>query len=169
MLQTAVTSAPSHLAIWTANVPTPPDAPWISTCWPGCTLALSRRPCSAVSPPSGVAAACSNEMFAGFSATAAEAQRYSASAPLRSPNTSSPGLKSSTSGPTASTVPAKSTPSNGDFGRKKPVSGRAISGYPVSQYQSSRLSAAARTRTSTPSSVSGGCSTSVSSIASGEP
>jgi hypothetical protein len=28
VLQTAVTSAPSDLAIWTANVPTPPDAPF---------------------------------------------------------------------------------------------------------------------------------------------
>jgi hypothetical protein len=27
VLQTAVTSVPNALAIWTANVPTPPDAP----------------------------------------------------------------------------------------------------------------------------------------------
>jgi hypothetical protein len=33
-LQTAVTSAPNDLAIWTANVPTPPDAPSIRTFWP---------------------------------------------------------------------------------------------------------------------------------------
>jgi hypothetical protein len=31
VLQTAVTSVPNVLAIWTANVPTPPDAPFIST------------------------------------------------------------------------------------------------------------------------------------------
>ena len=35
VLDTPVTSAPNALAIWTANVPTPPDAPVISTACPG--------------------------------------------------------------------------------------------------------------------------------------
>ena len=35
MRHTPVTSAPRVLAICTANVPTPPDAPLISTAWPG--------------------------------------------------------------------------------------------------------------------------------------
>ena len=39
-------------AIWTANVPTPPDAPLIRTCCPGCT-----RPGPAV-PPAGVSISC---------------------------------------------------------------------------------------------------------------
>jgi hypothetical protein len=34
VLHTAVTSAPNDLAICTANVPTPPDAPLINTRWP---------------------------------------------------------------------------------------------------------------------------------------
>jgi len=37
VLHTAVTSAPNDLAIWTANVPTPPDAPSTRTLWPGWT------------------------------------------------------------------------------------------------------------------------------------
>ena len=40
VLHTPVTSAPNALAIWTANVPTPPDAPLMSTFWPGLHLAL---------------------------------------------------------------------------------------------------------------------------------
>ena len=44
VLQTAVTSAPKCLASCTANDPTPPDAPLISTFWPGCTLpVVSKR------------------------------------------------------------------------------------------------------------------------------
>ena len=40
MLHTPVTSAPNALAICTAKVPTPPDAPMTSTRWPGCTRAV---------------------------------------------------------------------------------------------------------------------------------
>src|SRR5680860_394921 len=47
-LHTPVTSAPRVLAICTANVPTPPDAPLINTAWPGCTSPTSRRPRKAV-------------------------------------------------------------------------------------------------------------------------
>ena len=68
VLHTPVTSAPSALAIWTANVPTPPDAPMTSTVWPGCTFAL-RTAWSAVTPEMGAAAACSKERFAGLGAS----------------------------------------------------------------------------------------------------
>ena len=37
VLHTPVTCAPSALAIWTANEPTPPDAPLIRTRCPGWT------------------------------------------------------------------------------------------------------------------------------------
>ena len=38
VLQTPVTRAPNALAICTANVPTPPDAPLINTSCPGWTF-----------------------------------------------------------------------------------------------------------------------------------
>ena len=56
----------SALAICTANVPTPPDAPLIRTFWPGWTLPSSRRSWSAVVAETPTAAACSNVRFAGF-------------------------------------------------------------------------------------------------------
>src|SRR5215210_3756686 len=48
VLQTPVTCAPSALAICTANVPTPPEAPMTSTLWPAWTCPLSRRACHGV-------------------------------------------------------------------------------------------------------------------------
>src|SRR5258705_192764 len=63
-LQTPVTSAPNDLANCTANVPTPPAAPLIRTRCPGWIRPQSRRPCSAVNPARGAAAASSNETFA---------------------------------------------------------------------------------------------------------
>src|SRR5438045_90521 len=67
-------------------------------------------------------AACSKVMFAGLIATArfARGQTYSAKAPPRPPNTSSPGLNCVTFLPIASTVPAKSTPKRVSFGLRKP-------------------------------------------------
>src|SRR2546422_163696 len=44
VLHTPVTSAPNDLAICTANVPTPPDAPLIRTFCPDRICPLSRRP-----------------------------------------------------------------------------------------------------------------------------
>ena len=52
-LQTPVTSAPSAAAIWTANVPTPPAAPFTRTRCPGWTLPRSRIACSAVTAAIG--------------------------------------------------------------------------------------------------------------------
>src|SRR5436190_23191723 len=92
LLHTPVTSAPNDLAICTANVPTPPAAPLIRTRCPG-WIRPARRPCRAVSPARGTAAACSNEAFAGFEANQdSEARAYSTKDPRHIPNTSSPGL-----------------------------------------------------------------------------
>jgi hypothetical protein len=75
-----------------------------------------------------------------------------------------------TSFPTASTVPAKSPPIRRDFGLRTPsISGRAAHGLPISSYQSARLTDAARTRTTTPSSSSSGVSTSSTVRTSGDP
>src|SRR5881296_3239407 len=65
---TAVTSVSNDLAIWTANVPTPPPAPLTSTFCPGLMCPWLRRACNAVSPAIGTAADSSKERFAGFRA-----------------------------------------------------------------------------------------------------
>src|SRR2546421_10151056 len=70
VLHTPVTSAPNDFAIWTAKVPTPPDAPLIKTFCPGWTFPLSRTACNAVMPAMSTEAACSKVTFAGFSAIA---------------------------------------------------------------------------------------------------
>jgi len=57
------------LAICTANVPTPPDAPLIRTCCPGRTRAWSRSACRAVTAATGTDAACSKVTIAGFGTT----------------------------------------------------------------------------------------------------
>src|SRR5580698_7768809 len=59
-LHTPVTSAPRTRAICTANVPTPPDAPLMSTFCPGCSCPLSRRPCRAVRAATGAEAGSEN-------------------------------------------------------------------------------------------------------------
>src|SRR5918993_738085 len=169
VLHTPVTSAPNALAIWTAKVPTPPDAPLISTCCPGWIRPLSRSPCRAVSPATGTAAACSNDTLAGFSTSASSGTvTYSAKVPVPAPNTSSPGSKRVTFPPTASTTPARSRPSL-DLGLRSPICGRATQGVPVMAYQSAGFTEAAWTRTSTSSSPGSGWSISRSSSTSGGP
>src|SRR5918993_2421480 len=169
VLHTPVTSAPNALAIWTAKVPTPPDAPLISTCCPGWIRPLSRSPCRAVSPATGTAAACSNDTLAGFSTSASSGTvTYSAKVPVPAPNTSSPGSRRVTFPPTASTTPARSRPSL-DLGLRSPICGRAIQGVPVMAYQSAGFTDAAWTRTSTSSSPGSGWSISRSSSTSGGP
>src|SRR5438552_17069201 len=69
VLDTPVTSAPSALAICTANMPTPPDAPMTSTFCPACTRAPSRTACSAATAEIGTVAASSNERFVGLLAS----------------------------------------------------------------------------------------------------
>ncbi len=118
---------------------------------------------------SGTAAACSKDRFSGLCATPLRTQTYSAKEPLRAPKTSSPGRKPSTPLPTASTVPAKSTPSMPVFGLRRPAPRRAMYGLPVSMCQSYGLTEEAWTRTSTPSSARSGLSISRSSRTSVEP
>ena len=68
-LDTPATSAPNAFAICTAYVPTPPDAPMISTFWPGATFPWSRTAWSAVEPEMASTAACSKPRFAGRGAS----------------------------------------------------------------------------------------------------
>ena len=94
VLHTPVTSAPNALAICTAKLPTPPEAPTISTLCPGSSRPRSRRPCRAVTAEMGAAAACSKVRLAGLGASwSAGAVTYSANEPLHVPYTSSPGAK----------------------------------------------------------------------------
>src|SRR2546425_7920142 len=117
VLHTPVTCAPSHLAICTANVPTPPAAPLIRTFCAGRRLPLSRRPCNAVSAATFTDAACSNVTLDGFTANLdSGADAYSAQAPRHAPKTSSPGLNRVTFLPTDSTTPATSTPGRPNLG-----------------------------------------------------
>jgi hypothetical protein len=67
VLHTPVTSAPSDLAICTANVPTPPEAPIDQTFWPDCIRPWSRTAWIGVRPAKGQAAACSKVRPVGFS------------------------------------------------------------------------------------------------------
>src|SRR5882757_8489219 len=92
VLQTPVTSAPNDLAICTANVPTPPDAPLIRIFCPASTCPVSRRPCNETSAV-GIDAACSKVTLRGFEtiAPADLTQMYSARQPALTPKTSSPG------------------------------------------------------------------------------
>src|SRR5207248_9079971 len=69
VLHTPVTSAPNHLAICTANIPTSPDAPTIKTFWSGLIPPVSRSPWRAVMAPCGTAAACSKVRFDGLGAS----------------------------------------------------------------------------------------------------
>ena len=81
-------------------------------------------------------AASTNDNPAGLAARiASRTQAYSAKEPyplpLRSAHTSSPGLNRVTSGPTDSTVPARSQPITVVRGRISPNATRAIGGFPV--------------------------------------
>ena len=103
VLHTPVTFAPSDLAICTANVPTPPDAPLISDPLP--RLHLRRRPAGPsgrCSPASGTAAACSNVRLAGLASPRSPAPDVLGERSGASPYTSSPGL---TAGPPARRLP----------------------------------------------------------------
>src|SRR3954452_10317269 len=116
VLHTAVTAAPSAFAICTANGPTAPDAPLISTLCPGRSFPRSRRPCSAVSPETATHAACSKLIASGFATSVdSDVHAYSANAPGVAPKTASPGLKRVTPGPTAATTPATSLPGRAIF------------------------------------------------------
>src|SRR5207237_9386783 len=109
--------------------------------------APGRRPCNAVTPASGTAAACSNETFTGF-ATSIDGvvQTYSASVPRPQPNTASPALNSVTFFPTDATSPARSQPGVGFFGLRAPASRRIGNGVARTGGQSRALSGAAAPR-----------------------
>src|ERR1022692_3586535 len=97
---TPVTSAPDALAICTAKVPTPPDAPMTSTRFPACTCPRSRTACRAVNAETGTAAACVKVRLAGLGASlSGRALAYSAKEPSAMPNTSSPTCSVVTAGP----------------------------------------------------------------------
>ena len=125
-LLTPVTSAPNAFAIWTAKLPTPPDAPMTSTFWPAATRPWSRTACSAVVAEIDRAAAWTAVRPAGRGATFfAFATAYSAKVPSPTPNTSSPGRTAVTPSPTASTRPANSRPRTGLLGVRSPKASRA--------------------------------------------
>ena len=118
----------------------------------------------------GTAAACSKVRLAGLRTTVPATHTYSAKAPLLvPPNTVSPGRRSVTVAPTASTVPAKSAPGTGCLGRRSPAAGRAMYGRPVTAYHSAGFTDDERTRTSTSSSVRSGWAMSWSWSTSGDP
>src|SRR3954467_9846031 len=120
VLHTPVTSAPNALAIWTAKVPTPPDAPTIRTCCPVWTRPWSRTAWRAVSAETGTAAAWSRDSFAGLGASlSGRAREYSANDASPMPNTASPAAKAVTLAPTASTVPARLRPGLRYFGLRR--------------------------------------------------
>ncbi|CAN5492296.1 hypothetical protein BH23ACT9_BH23ACT9_25330 [soil metagenome] len=135
MLHTPVTSAPKALAICTANVPTPPDAPVTATVCPACRCTTSRSACNAVNADVGTAAACAMDRLGGMRTKwSAGAHAYSASVPVAlQPNTSSPGCRALTVLPTASTTPATSLPGMGWRGRRSPNANRTRYGTPVSR------------------------------------
>ena len=69
----------------------------------------------------GTTAACWNVRFAGLRASlSSRATAYSANVPFPNPNTSSPAANRVTAEPTATTVPATSSPSTGFLGRRSP-------------------------------------------------
>src|SRR5690348_7286644 len=169
-LHTPVTSAPNDLAICTAKVPTPPDAPLIRTFWPGWTFARSRRACRAVRAATGKEAACWNVNWLGILANArSNGQAYSAREPRQVPNASSPGLNWVTFLPTASTRPAISAPSHPSFGFRKPIMTRPAKGMPRRRCQSSGFMDALNTLRRTWSSLGTGVGISRVWMTSGEP
>src|ERR1700691_2680214 len=172
VLHTAVTSAPSSLAIWTANVPTPPEAPSMRTLWPGCIRPQSRRPWSAVIAAMGTAAASSNDRLAGFGANfSSDAHTYSAN-PFPSnpviPKTSSPARNCFTSLPTASTRPAISQPMIGLLGLPRSP-GMRFHGAPCSTNRSTGFTDAARSLIKTSLQAGLGVGTSANCNWSGDP
>src|SRR5690606_37027560 len=105
------TRAPSAVAICTAAEPTPPAAPCSSTTSPSPTSAWTSAE-NAVAAATGSTAACSGATDAGVRRTwSARTRESSRCAPVPCQTTSSPGARSGTSGPTASTTPAASNPS----------------------------------------------------------
>jgi hypothetical protein len=178
VLHTPMTSAPSAFAIWTANVPTPPEAPLIRTWVPSPTLPRSRMAISAVRPDMTDAAASSKvsptgflmNLDAGTTVNSANVPGVASVSAPDDPNTSSPGSRSATFLPTASTTPATSVPRTGVEGRRSPDFSRRRYGTLVTVIQSGVFTLVARTRIRTSSSPTDGRSISFSlSTRSGAP
>src|SRR5215472_5315088 len=132
--------------------------------------ALSRRPWRAVTPAMGRHAASANESCAGFNARRSSfASAYWAKEPRPEPKTSSPGLNLATFLPVASTTPARSVPRMGGTGVRIAQAMAPTMRPPLNVCQSAALTDAARTLTSTWSSVMRGRSTSDSCSRSPEP
>ena len=171
---TPVTSAPSALAIWTAMVPTPPEAPLTRTRVPALTRATSRMATRAASPHITDAAASVNESPAGFLGELGRRRggvlREGAGRAPVDPKTSSPGARSVTCWPTACTTPAMSLPRTGRLGRRSPMPGRMMYGVPATVAQSGVLTLVARTRTRTsPAPIDGTAVSASRSTRSGAP
>ena len=95
----------------TAASPTPPVAAWISTRWPGCSLATSSKASRAVSIATGCAAATRVSSAVGRRQTRrSSAMTWLAKQPEVIATTVSPATAVVTSRPTATTVPAHSAP-----------------------------------------------------------
>src|SRR6266851_10176330 len=86
VLQTPFTSAPKDLAICTAYIPRPPEAPTIRTFCCGWIPPALRKAWRAVEAEVGTAAACSKVRFTGLGASmSCRAHAYSAKAPSQVP------------------------------------------------------------------------------------
>ena len=129
---------------------------------PDLTRPTSRIAASAVSPDMPAPPACSKDSPGGLAISCVAGNTVSSAnvpggcmmGPLihREPNTSSPGRRSVTPRPTASTTPATSVPRTGHDGVRNPERNRRIFGTPATTIQSGVFTLVARTRTSTPSS-----------------
>ena len=151
-----VTSAPISRAIAMAARPTAPVAPLMNNFWPRIRPAFLTSTSQAVTPATGRLAASANESLSGFFTTRARfVMSFGANAPELFmdvvPITASPGLRSETFAPTASTVPAKSVPM--DRGNFDPVNSFMS---PLRIFQSKGLIEAKATRTSTSSACGSG-------------
>ncbi len=140
----AMTRPPSSRASWTAKLPMPPDAPVTRTTWPATRPPSTTRLVQPVSPASGTAAPSTNERFSGSGSSwpAGTAARVAWPPPASSAITLAPTFQRSTPSPTATMVPAHSSPGTS----LSPGGG----GYwPASCSWSARLRPAASTATST--------------------
>src|SRR5947208_5368310 len=140
----STTAAPACRASWTAMCPTPPEAPVTSTRSLRASRPCTNSACQAVSPPIGRAAASTWLSRKGFGAsTSAGTTAYSAATPSRSK-----GVSAYTSSPLPTTTPESSYDG---------IAGSRSSGHS----SSSRVIAAAWTRTS--ASPGAGCGVATSS------
>jgi hypothetical protein len=149
-----MTWAPRSEPRATSRPPVTPPAPWTRSCSPAWMLSASPRTCSAVSAGTGKAAAASQLALGGLRARSpAGAISRGAHVPWSRNGTgcvitASPGAQSPTAWPTASTVPAASTPSA--IGGLAPTSQ-----LPVRTDSSHTATPAALTSSSTSSSARG--------------